>query len=228
MQNKTNIQVRLFAMSEKAYADFQGALVPTVPREKVIGVRTPLMRKYAAEIYGTAEAKNFLSELPHEYFDENNLHAFLIEKIKDFDECICELEKFLPYVDNWATCDGMSPKVFEKNREKLLPKIFAWLESEHTYAVRYGMLMLMKHFVGEHLHTAYAEAVARVQSEEYYIKMMQAWYFATLLATNYEHALPFLAEKRLPAWVHNKAIQKATESRRISEDIKAYLRQMKV
>ena len=228
MQNKTNIQVRLFAMSEKAYADFQGALLPTVPREKVIGVRTPLMRKYAAEIYGTAEAKNFLSELPHEYFDENNLHAFLIEKIKDFDECVLELEKFLPYIDNWATCDGMSPKVFEKKREKLLPKIFAWLESEHTYAVRYGMLMLMKHFVGEHFHTVYAEAVARVQSEEYYIKMMQAWYFATLLATNYEHALPFLAEKRLPAWVHNKAIQKATESRRISEDIKAYLRQMKV
>ena len=228
MANKTKIQIRLFAESEKAYADFQGALVPTVAREKVIGVRTPLLRKYAAEIYGTAEAKKFLCALPHEYFDENNLHAFLIEKIKDFDECVSELEKFLPYVDNWATCDGMSPKVFEKNREKLLPKALEWLGSKHTYTVRYGMLMLMKHFTCEHFHTAYAEAVARVQSEEYYVKMMQTWYFATLLATNYEYALPFLLEKRLPAWVHNKAIQKATESRRISEDVKAHLRGLKV
>lgn len=228
MAEKTNIQVRLFAMSEKAYADFQSALLPTIAREKVIGVRTPRLRKYAAEIYGTAEAKNFLCALPHEYFDENNLHAFLIEKIKDFDECVCELEKFLPHVDNWATCDGMSPKVLEKNREKLLPKAFEWLDSKHTYTVRYGMLMLMKHFTGKHFHTAYAEAVARVQSEEYYVKMMQAWYFATLLATNYEFALPFLLEKRLPAWVHNKAIQKAIESRRISEDVKAHLRGLKV
>lgn len=215
-------------MSEKAYADFQGALLPTVPREKVMGVRTPLLRKYAAEIHGTDEAKNFLASLPHEYFEENNLHAFLIEKIKDFDECARELERFLPHVDNWATCDGMSPKVFARNRERLLPKIRAWLASGRTYTVRYGMLMLMKHFTGEQFRAEYADAVAAVQSEEYYVKMMQAWYFATLLATNYEHALPYLTEKRLPAWVHNKAIQKATESYRISEDTKAYLRTIKV
>ena len=228
MANKTNIQIRLFAESEKAYADFQGALLPTVPRERVIGVRTPLLRKYAAEIYGTDEAKHFLAALPHEYFEENNLHAFLIEKITDFDACICELERFLPHVDNWATCDGMSPKAFAKNREKLLPYVGKWLASPHAYTVRYGMLMLMKHFLGERFRAEYADAVAAVKSDEYYVKMMQAWYFATALAENYEAVLPYLTEKRLPAWVHNKAIQKATESRRISEDTKTYLRTLKV
>ena len=228
MQAKTKIQIRLFAESEKAYADFQGGLIPGVPREKVIGVRTPTLRKYSAELYGTYEAKKFLSSLPHEYHEENNLHAFLIEKNKDFDECVRELERFLPYVDNWATCDGMSPKIFAANREKLLPYIEKWLASSHVYTVRYGMLMLMKHFLGEHFRAEYADAVAAVKSEEYYVKMMQAWYFATALAENYESVLPYLTEKRLPPWVHNKAIQKATESRRISEDIKTYLRTLKV
>ncbi len=228
MQAKTKIQIRLFAESEKAYADFQGALIPVVPREKVIGVRTPYLRKLASELYGTYEAKKFLLSLPHEYHEENNLHAFLIEKIKDFDECVCELEKFLPYVDNWATCDGMSPKVFSLNREKLLPYIKKWLASAHVYTVRYGMLMLMKHFLGEHFRAEYAEMTAAVESEEYYVKMMQAWYFATALAENYGEVLPYLEEKRLSPWVHNKTIQKATESRRISEDTKAYLRTLKV
>ena len=228
MQAKTKIQIRLFAESEKAYADFQGGLIPGVPREKVIGVRTPTLRKYSAELYGTYEAKKFLSSLPHEYHEENNLHAFLIEKNKDFDECVRELERFLPYVDNWATCDGMSPKIFAANREKLLPYIEKWLASSHVYTVRYGMMMLMKHFLGEHFRAEYADAVAAVKSEEYYVKMMQAWYFATALAENYESVLPYLTEKRLPPWVHNKAIQKATESRRISEDIKTYLRTLKV
>ena len=228
MQEKNKIQIRLFAQSEKAYADFQAALIPGVARERVIGVRTPYLRKLAAELYGTSEAREFLASLPHEYHEENNLHAFLIEKIKDFDECICELEKFLPYVDNWATCDGMSPAVFAKNRLKLLSKAFEWLDSSHVYTVRYGMLMLMKHFLGEHFRTEYADAVAAVKSEEYYVKMMQAWYFATALAENYEEILPYLTEKRLPDWVHNKTIQKAIESRRISEDIKTYLRTLKV
>ncbi|MBQ9745343.1 MAG: DNA alkylation repair protein, partial [Clostridia bacterium] len=228
MAEKTNIQVRLFAVSERAYADFQGALLPTVPREKVIGVRTPLLRKYAAEIYGTGEAEAFLTALPHEYFEENNLHAFLLEKIKDFDECVCELEKFLPYVDNWATCDGMSPKVFARERERLLPKIREWLASGHTYTVRFAMLMLMKHFTGERFRAEYADAVANVQSEEYYIKMMQAWYFATALATNYEAVLPYLTEKRLAPWVHNKTVQKAVESRRIRRAQKEFLRTLRV
>jgi len=228
MQEKTKIQLRLFAESEKAYADFQGALIPVVPREKVIGVRTPYLRKLASELCGSYEAKKFLAALPHEYHEENNLHAFLIEKIKDFDDCVCELERFLPYVDNWATCDGMSPKVFSGNREKLLPYIRKWLASEHVYTVRYGMLMLMKHFLGERFRAEYADAVAAVESEEYYVKMMQAWYFATALAENYCEVIPFLTEKRLPPWAHNKTIQKATESRRISEDTKAYLRTLKV
>ena len=228
MQEKNKIQIRLFAQSEKAYADFQAALIPGVAREMVIGVRTPYLRKLAAELYGTSEVREFLASLPHEYHEENNLHAFLIEKIKDFDECICELEKFLPYVDNWATCDGMSPAVFAKNRLKLLSKAFEWLASSHTYTVRYGMLMLMKHFLGKQFRAEYADAVAAVKSEEYYVKMMQAWYFATALAENYEEILPYLTEKRLPDWVHNKTIQKAIESRRISEDIKTYLRTLKV
>jgi 3-methyladenine DNA glycosylase AlkD len=228
MQSKNKIQIRLFDHSEKAYADFQGALIPGVARERVIGVRTPYLRKLAAELYGTYEAKKFLASLPHEYHEENNLHAFLIEKIKDFDECIYELERFLPYVDNWATCDGMSPKAFAENREKLLPYIGKWLASSHVYTVRYGMLMLMKHFLGKHFRAEYADAVAAVKSEEYYVKMMQAWYFATALAENYEDVLPYIEEKRLPDWVHNKAIQKSIESRRISEDIKTYLRTLKV
>jgi 3-methyladenine DNA glycosylase AlkD len=228
MQSKTKIQIRLFAQSEKAYADFQAALIPGVARERVIGVRTPYLRKLASKITGTSEAREFLASLPHEYHEENNLHAFLIAEIKDFDVCICELEKFLPYVDNWATCDGMSPAVFAKNRLKLLSKAFEWLDSSHVYTVRYGMLMLMKHFLGEHFRTEYADAVAAVKSEEYYVKMMQAWYFATALAENYEDVLPYLTEKRLPDWVHNKTIQKAIESRRISEDIKTYLRTLKV
>lgn len=228
MQEKNKIQIRLFAQSEKAYADFQAALIPGVARERVIGVRSPYLRKLAAELYGTYEAKKFLADLPHEYHEENNLHAFLIEKITDFDECICELERFLPYVDNWATCDGMSPAVFAKNRLKLLSKAFEWLDSKHVYTVRYGMLMLMKHFLGEHFRTEYSDAVAAVKSEEYYVKMMQAWYFATALAENYEEILPYLTEKRLPDWVHNKTIQKAIESRRISEDVKASLRTLKV
>ena len=222
------MQVRLFAQSEKAYADFQKLIIPNVPRERMLGVRAPYLRKLAAQLNGTCEAREFLSSLPHEYHEENNLHAFLIAEIKDFDVCIYELEKFLPYVDNWATCDGMSPSIFAKNRLNLLSKAFEWLDSEHTYTVRYGMLMLMKHFLGENFRTEYADAVANVKSEEYYVKMMQAWYFATALAENYEDVLPYLTEKRLPEWVHNKTIQKAIESRRISEDTKAYLRKMKV
>ena len=228
MDNRTKMQIRLFAESEKAYADFQTLIIPNVPRERMLGVRAPYLRKLASRITGTSEAREFLATLPHEYHEENNLHAFLIAEIKDFEVCICDLEKFLPYVDNWATCDGMSPTVFAKNRLKLLSKAFEWLASSHTYTVRYGMLMLMKHFLGEHFRTEYADAVANIKSEEYYIKMMQAWYFATALAENYDDVLPYLTGKRLPEWVHNKTIQKAIESRRISEETKAYLRTLKV
>ena len=228
MQAKTKIQIRLFAESEKAYADFQGGLIPGVPREKVIGVRTPTLRKYSAELYGTYEAKKFLSSLPHEYHEENNLHAFLIEKNKDFDECVRELERFLPYVDNWATCDGMSPKVFAANRENLLPYIEKWLASSHVYTVRYGMLMLMKHFLGDHFRAEYADAVAAVKSEEYYVNMALAWLISFCLIKEYEKTI-FLIEKRtLDKWVHNKSIQKALESYRVPLDKKDYLRSLKI
>lgn len=228
MEDLNDIQVRLFAMSEKAYADFQGALVPTLPRGRLLGVRTPLLRRLAAELEGTEQARAFLSALPHEYYEENNLHAFLLERIRDFDVCVREVERFLPYVDNWATCDGMSPKVFARERERLLPHIRAWLSSGHTYTVRFAMLMLMKHFTGAHFREEYAEAVASVESGEYYVRMMQAWYFATLLAENSEQAMAYIKGKRLPPWVHNKTVQKALESRRISPAQKELLRTMRL
>ncbi len=222
------VRARLFAMGEREYGDFAAALMPTVPREKVIGVRTPLLRKYAAEIAGTPCAMQFLAALPHEYYEENNLHAFLLEKERDFGAALRAVDAFLPYIDNWATCDGMSPRAFKKEPERLLPKITEWLASTHVYTVRYGILMLMKHFLGERFRAEYAAMVAGVQSGEYYVQMMQAWYFATALATNYEAALPYITEKRLPAWVHNKSIQKALESYRVSDAQKAFLRTLKV
>jgi 3-methyladenine DNA glycosylase AlkD len=222
------IRARLFAMGEREYGDFQAALMPAVKRESVIGVRTPLLRKYAAEIVGTPLAAEFLAALPHEYYEENNLHAFLLEKERDFGAVLSAVDAFLPYVDNWATCDGMLPKIFAKNAESLLPYIRKWLASGHTYTVRYGMLMLMKHFLGENFRTEYADMVACVRSEEYYVQMMQAWYFATALAARYEAVLPYMEEKRLPVWVHNKTIRKAVESYRISDEKKAYLRTLRV
>ena len=227
-ERKDSIYLKLLEYKDEKYGDFQAALMPDIPRYRVIGVRTPMLRKYAAEIAGSSAAVEFLSALPHEYYEENNLHAFLLEKIKDFDEAVCAVDKFLPYVDNWATCDGMSPKVFVVYPEKLLSKIGQWLASEHTYTIRYGMLMLMKYFLDGRFKTEYSDAVAGVQSEEYYVRMMQAWYFATALSKQYDEVLPYIKEKRLPAWVHNKTIQKAVESHRISEEQKAYLRTLKV
>ena len=222
------IRTRLFAMGEREYGDFQAALMPSVLREKVIGVRTPLLRKYAAEIAGTPTAREFLSSLPHEYYEENNLHAYLLEKERDFGAVLSSVDAFLPYVDNWATCDGMSPRAFRKEPEKLLARIAEWLASGHTYTVRYGMLMLMKHFLGENFRAEYPAMVASVQSEEYYVQMMQSWYFATALAAQYDAVLPYIEERRLPVWVHNKTIQKAVESYRISAERKAYLRTLRV
>ncbi len=222
------IRARLFAMGEREYGDFAAALMPAVPREKVIGVRTPALRKYAAEIAGTPPAAEFLAALPHEYYEENNLHVFLLEKEHDFGAVLAAVDAFLPYVDNWATCDGIAPRAFKKEPYRLLPKIKEWLASGHTYTVRFAILMLMKHFSGENLCAEYPAMVANVQSVEYYVQMMQAWYFATALATNYEAVLPYLEEKRLPVWVHNKTIQKAVESYRISDAQKEYLRTLKV
>ena len=218
----------LFSMADENYRDFQSKLMPTVPKEKIIGIRTPLLRKFAKDFSKTPEAEIFLGNLPHEFYEENNIHAFLLEFITDFDECAEAVTKFLPFVDNWATCDSLSPKVFGKNKEKLLHHIEKWLSAGDTYSVRFGIKMLMEHFLGDDFSFEYPKAVAKIKSEEYYIRMMQAWYFATALAKQYEAVLPFIETRKLEKWTHNKAIQKAIESYRITEEQKTYLRSLKI
>lgn len=222
------VKAALFSMSDEKYRDFQSKLIPTVPKEKIIGVRTPKLRKFAKGFSGTPEAKEFLSKLPHEFYEENNLHAFLLAEITDYNECAGEVTAFLPYVDNWATCDSMSPKVFKKHKAELSEQIKIWISAKETYSVRFGIKMLMDNFLDEDFSLRYPEAVASVESEEYYIRMMQAWYFATALAKQYDAVLPFIEEKRLEPWTHNKAIQKAVESYRITDEQKAYLKTLKI
>lgn len=219
---------RLLAAGEDAYGDFQSKLLPTLPRDRVIGVRTPVLRKLAKQLRETPEAAQFLAALPHRYFEENNLHGFLIEQIQDFDACVAELNRFLPYVDNWATCDQMSPKVLKKDLPRLLAQIKIWIASEHTYTVRYGVGMLMRYFLDEAFCPAYLQWVAEIQTEEYYVNMVAAWFFAEALVRQYDAAVCYLEQHRLSTWVHNKAIQKARESFRISPMQKAYLQTLKV
>lgn len=218
----------LFELRDEAYAEFQAKLMPTVARERIIGVRTPLLRRFAADFGKRPEAQDFLNTLPHKYYEEDNLHAFIIEKIKDFDSCIEALDKFLPYVDNWATCDSMSPKVLKKQPEKLMLKIKEWLTSDRTYTVRFAMGLLMSFYLDENFEEYQLSMVADYRSEEYYIRMMQAWYFATALAKQYDAALPYIREQRMEKWTHNKAIQKAVESYRVSDERKAYLKTLKI
>lgn len=221
------MQGRLFELQDLEYRDFHAKLMPTVDKEKVIGVRTPALRKFAREFGKSEEAGEFMKVLPHDYYEENNLHGFLIEGIKDYEQCICALDAFLPYVDNWATCDMMAPKVFKKHLPELEHKIDEWMASEHAYTVRYGIGMLMRFYLDEGFRVEYLAKAAAVESEEYYVKMMIAWYFATALAKQYETALPFIEERRLEKWTHNKAIQKAVESSRITAEQKKYLRTWK-
>ena len=223
----TEIQKRLFELQDIKYRDFQAKLIPTVRAERIIGVRTPELKKYAKELSGTAEADEFLKSLPHEYFDEAQLHAFIISGIKDFLKCVEEVQSFLPYIDNWATCDQLSPKVFKKHLQELLPFIDGWLGSDRTYTVRFGIGMLMQHFLDDDFDIRYPERIAEIRSEEYYINMMTAWYFATALTKQYDAVLPFIEEGRLDTWTHNKAIQKAAESFRVPEERKAYLKTLR-
>lgn len=223
-----DIKSRLFSMADEKYRDFHSKLMPTVPKEKVIGVRVPLLRKFAKEIVKTPEAEKFLSNLPHEYYEENNLHAFLIEYIDDFNMCIAAVSDFLPYVDNWATCDSMSPKVFKKHKTELLKYIEKWLSANDVYSVRFGIKMLMEHFLDDDFKSEYPCWVAKINSNEYYIKMMQSWYFATALAKKYDEILPFIENQIPEKQVHNKAIQKAVESYRITDKQKAYLKTLKI
>ena len=223
-----DIRDELFKMQDIGYRDFNSKLIPTVKKEDMIGVRTPELRKYAKKLLKEEGVEDFLHSLPHKYFDENQLHAFIISEIKDFKLCIDELIKFLPYLDNWATCDQLSPKIFKKYRNDLLPHIYEWLKSDKTYAVRFGIGMLMEHFLDEDFKSEYPEMVAAVRSEEYYINMMTAWYFATALAKQYESILPFIEGNKLDTWTHNKTIQKAIESNRINAEQKNYLKGLKI
>ncbi len=222
-----DIQKELRALADFDYADFQSKLTPTIPREKFIGVRMPVLRKLTKGIVRTAEAEHFLTQLPHDTYDENMLHALLIAEIKDFEECLTAVERFLPYIDNWAVCDCLSPKVFSKNKDDLLPKIREWAASSEVYTCRFGIGMLMRHFLDEDFRPEYLEIPASVISGEYYVNMMIAWYFATALAKQWDAAIPYIEQQRLGVWVNNKTIQKARESYRITPERKEYLRQFK-
>lgn len=218
-----DIRKELEGQADKGYRDFQAKLLPDVANDRFLGVRTPDIRKLAKRLLKSGDADSFLAQLPHELFDEDQLHSLILSEIKDFDRALEEAERFLPYVDNWATCDQLNPKSFKGRQEELLPHIKVWIDSQKCFTVRFGMKLLMTHFLGEHFKPEYLAWVAEVQSEEYYIRMMQAWFFAEALALQYEAALPYIAEGRLSTWVNNKAIQKARESLKIPDDRKALL-----
>ncbi len=221
------IKSRLFEMQDMKCRDFHSKLMPTVKKSRVIGVRTPELRKFAKELSKTPRADEFMKKLSHDYYEENNLHAFLIENIKNYDGCIGEINRFLPYVDNWATCDMMRPKIFKKHLPELLGEIKKWLESDNTYTVRFAIECLMNYYLDEHYKPEYPVMVSEIRSDEYYIKMMQAWYFATALSKRYDEILPFIEQNKLDADTHNKTIQKAVESFRITEEQKSYLKTLK-
>ena len=222
------IQQKLFELQDTKYRDFHKKLIPTVDPERLIGVRTPELRKLAKELSKREDINDFLQALPHKYFDENQMHAFILSGMKDYDLCIYEVERFLPFIDNWATCDQMSPKVFKKHKKELLTHIKKWIKSKETYTVRFGVGMLQEHFLDEDFDIKYPVAVSKIRSEEYYINMMTAWYFATALAKQYESIVPFIEDKRLDTWTHNKTIQKAVESYRITDEQKAHLKSLKI
>lgn len=217
----------LFALQDTEYKAFSSKLMPTVDSDTVIGVQVPKIRKLAKKIKDEPFCDEFLSELPHKYYEENNLHALLICEIKDFDVCINKLNEFLPFVDNWATCDSMRPKIFRKNNAALISEIDKWLSSSHTYTVRFGIGMLMAYYLDDSFTVELAEKVSQIKSDEYYINMMIAWYFATALAKQWNSTFPYIEQRKLSPWVHRKTIQKAIESYRITEEQKAVLRALR-
>ncbi len=219
---------RLFALKDERYQQFQSSLIPTIDPETIIGVRVPIIRKLAKELKGSDEAEVFLNQLPHQYYEEYLLHSYIICLNKDFPTCIYQVNSLLPYVDNWAVCDTMSPKAFAANPQLLLPHIADWISSDHTYTIRFGIKMLMDHFLGDLFTTDHLRMVASLRSDKYYVNMMVAWYFATALAKQYDSVIPWLEQQRLDDWTHNKAIQKAVESRRITEEQKLYLKSLKI
>ena len=222
-----NFREELFALQDAAYGDFQAKLTPGIARELFIGVRVPEVRKLAKRLAKEPEAAEFLRDLPHKYYDENMLHGLLLSEIKDYDVCIAAVDEFLPYVDNWAVCDIMSPKIFKRNKAALLDKIREWTASEKTYTCRFGIEMLMSYFLDDDFKPAYLDIPASVHSEEYYVQMMIAWFFATALAKQWDATVKYIEDQRLDTWVHNKTIQKARESYRITPEQKAYLKTLK-
>ncbi len=219
---------KLIKLQDKNYAEFQAKLIPTIKKESIIGVRVPVLRTMAKELIKNKDVFNFLNSLPHQYFDENMLHALLISEIKEYNLCIETLDNFLPYVDNWAVCDILSPKIFKKNKEKLIDKIKEWSNSKETYVCRFGLGMLMGHFLDDEFKVEYLNIPAKINSKEYYVNMMIAWLFATALAKKWSETVLYLENKVLYAWVHNKTIQKACESNRISKQQKEYLKSLKI
>lgn len=222
-----SIEKKLFALQDAGYQAFQRKLVPNLPPEKIIGVQMPALRALAKELSGTREAEAFLARLPHRYYEEDNLHGFLLERIRSYEEALAGVEAFLPYVDNWATCDTMSPPVFGKNRDRLLEPVERWIHSGRTYTVRYGLGMLMRYYLDDGFRPEYLALAGKVTGDDYYIRMMVAWYFATALAKQPQAAWPWVAEPRLSGWVRAKAIQKALESRRITPEQKEALRALR-
>ena len=218
----------LFENQDIKYRDFQTPLFPNLDKETMIGVRTPTLKRLAKELFNSETANSFIETLPHRYFDENQLHAFLISLIKDYQTCLKEVNRFLPYIDNWGTCDQLSPKVFAKHKDELIVSIKKWLKSKHTYTVRFAMGMLMALYLDDSFKEEYMCLVASIQSEEYYINMMIAWYFATALAKQWDFAIKYIKDNKLSVWVHNKTIQKAVESYRITPEQKQYLKSLKI
>ena len=221
------IQKELFSLQDKEYMKFLSKLTPNVSEDTIIGVRIPEIRKLAKKLVKNNEYEDFLKELPHKYYDENLLHGAIISESKNFEKCIKLLDNFLPFVDNWAVCDTISPKIFKKNKKELIEKIKEWSQSDKTYTCRFGVEMLMTHFLDEDFKKEYLEIVANIHSEEYYVKMVIAWFFATALTKQWDYAVIYLENNRLDVWVHNKTIQKARESLRILEDKKGYLKGLK-
>ena len=218
---------KLIAVKDEEYRAFQVKLVPNIPAETILGVRTPDLRQIAKELFESADREAFLKSLPHTYYEENLVHFFVLAMVKDFDSCVQGVEAFLPYVDCWPVSDQATPKAFRKNHEKLLPYIRKWIASEHVYTARFGLRMLMNEFLDDDFKEEYLELAANKKGEDYYLKMMAAWFFATALAKRYEESLPYFEEHRLDEWVHKKAIQKAVESYRVTDAHKAYLRSLR-
>lgn len=225
---RKKVQKELFVLQDLRYRDFHAKLIPSVDKEKVIGIRTLVLRAYAKKFGKKEEAKQFLEILPHQYYEENNLHGLLIEQMKEYEKCVEELERFLPYIDNWATCDLLAVKTVKNHLDLYINEVYRWIESDQPYTIRFGVNMLMKYYLEDNFKIEYPEKVAAIRSEEYYVNMVRAWYFATALAKQYEQILPFLEERKMDLWTHNKTIQKAIESYRITSEQKEYLRTLRI